>query len=122
MGYQVEFENLFKRIYDLADCSLEDYFNDVQIQHVPRYSYGEDIATLVEASQDRLSLPKSYKIFTKKIVDLKAPWINPNDLAIGESYHQEGKVRWDQGDYVEARKLLEKSLDERRRQGTLKES
>lgn len=79
LGYQVEFENLFKKIYDLADCSLEDYFNDVQIQHVPRYSYGEEIAALIEPSEDRLSLAKSFNIFTNKILDLRAPWINPND-------------------------------------------
>ena len=75
LGYQVEFENLFKKAYDLADCSLEEYFNEVQIQHVPRYSYGEEIATLVEASQDRLSLSKSYENFAEKIVELRVPWI-----------------------------------------------
>ena len=77
LGYQVEFEKLFKEEYDLADCGLEEYFNEVQIQHVPRYSYGEEIAVLVEASQDRLSLSQSYENFAKKIVELRVPWIVP---------------------------------------------
>ena len=77
LGYQVEFEKLFKEEYDLVDCGLEEYFNEVQIQHVPRYSYGEEIAVLVEASQDRLSLSQSYENFAKKIVELRVPWIVP---------------------------------------------
>jgi len=80
IGYQVEFEKLFKEEYDLADCSLEEYFNEVQIQHVPRYSYGEEIAVLDEASQDRLSLSQSYENFTEKLVELRVPWIGPNRM------------------------------------------
>jgi len=93
LGYQVEFENLFKDIYDLADCSLEDYFNEVQIQHVPRYSYGEEIAVLVEASQDRFSLTESYENFTRKIVDLKAPWINLKDEAKYAQLNKPNQIR-----------------------------
>ena len=37
-GYQNYFEKLFENIYDIDGCSLESYFNDVQIQHVPYYS------------------------------------------------------------------------------------
>jgi len=76
LGYQVEFEKVFRKGYDLANCSLEEYFNEVQIQHVPRYSYGEEIAALVEESQDRLSLSMSYKNFTEKIIGLEIPWID----------------------------------------------
>lgn len=45
IGYQFEFEKLFKEIYDINECNLEDYFNDVQIQHAPHYAYGEEIGT-----------------------------------------------------------------------------
>jgi len=73
-GYQIEFENIFKDIYEIDDCNLEDYFNDTQIQHVPYYSYGEEIAVLDEPSKDRFSLTKSYENFTKIITSLNAPW------------------------------------------------
>ncbi|MDF0590402.1 KGGVGR-motif variant AAA ATPase [Candidatus Methanocrinis natronophilus] len=73
-GYQPEFENIFEEIYEIDDCNLEDYFNDIQIQHVPYYSYGEEIAVLDEPTKDRFSLTKSYENFTKIITNLNAPW------------------------------------------------
>jgi tetratricopeptide (TPR) repeat protein/MinD-like ATPase involved in chromosome partitioning or flagellar assembly len=79
LGYQDEFEKLFMSIYDLPECSLNDYFNEVKIQHIPRYSYGEEIAVLVESSQDRLTLSESYENFAKKIITLGAPWIGSKD-------------------------------------------
>lgn len=38
-GFQLEFEELFRELYGLNDCSLSAYFDDVQVQHVPRYAY-----------------------------------------------------------------------------------
>jgi len=73
-GYQMLFENLFKDIYSIPECDLESYFNEVQIQHVPRYAYGEEIAVLVERFVDRLSLTRSYESFTKSLVNLAGPW------------------------------------------------
>lgn len=73
-GYQRSFEKLFEWVYDLPGCSLEDYFDKVQIQHVPRYSYGEEIAVLVEGGKDRLSLRNSYEVFADRLVSELAPW------------------------------------------------
>jgi len=73
-GYQKQFEELFEEVYDLPECDLEDYLNEVQIQHVPRYAYGEEIAVLVERGKERLSLTRSYENFTERLVELIGPW------------------------------------------------
>ncbi len=36
VGYQPQFEEAFRAAYDLARCDLEDYFDEVQVQYVPR--------------------------------------------------------------------------------------
>jgi cellulose biosynthesis protein BcsQ len=74
IGYQPLFEALFKEIYNLPKCVLNNYFNEVQIQHVPSYAYGEEIAVLVERGRDTLSLTRSYERFTNRLVNLAGPW------------------------------------------------
>jgi MinD-like ATPase involved in chromosome partitioning or flagellar assembly len=72
-GYQIRFEEAFKEIYGLTSCDLENYFDDVQIQHVPRYSYGEKIAARRERGT-RLSLSRSYATFTDILARQESPW------------------------------------------------
>ena len=73
-GYQNSFEELFRENYGLAECNLETYFDEVQIQHSPHYAYGEGIASLdTESISDRLSLSRSYATFTR-VLDEAAPW------------------------------------------------
>jgi hypothetical protein len=43
-GFQPLFEALFAQTYELEQCDLTEYFNQVQIQHVPDYTFGEPIA------------------------------------------------------------------------------
>jgi cellulose biosynthesis protein BcsQ len=74
LGYQPQFETLFKEIYDLPECALDSYFDEVQIQHIPRYAYGEEIAVLTERTGDRLSLRRSYESFTERLVGFSGPW------------------------------------------------
>jgi cellulose biosynthesis protein BcsQ len=73
-GYQPAFEGVFKEIYDLPACDLGAYFDDVQIQHVPKFAYGEGVAVLGEESADRFSLTRSFQRFTKRLVDQRLPW------------------------------------------------
>jgi cellulose biosynthesis protein BcsQ len=73
-GYQPTFEHLFQEVYDLPACDLERYFDEVQVQHAPRFAYGEQIAVLDESASDRLSLSRSYVGFTRALVDTAAPW------------------------------------------------
>ena len=74
IGYQPLFENLFRELYHLPHCNLGSYFDEVQIQHMPRYSYGEEIAVLLEPHVDRLSLTHAYQCFTDWLVKQQAPW------------------------------------------------
>jgi hypothetical protein len=73
-GYQPLFERLFEDIYDMRHCDLGAYFDAVQLQHVPVYAYGEEIAVLDDAPSDRLSLANSYREFCNRLVE-PAPWI-----------------------------------------------
>jgi formylglycine-generating enzyme required for sulfatase activity/cellulose biosynthesis protein BcsQ len=76
-GFQGMFEEAFKEIYELPACDLGSYFDDVQIQHLPDYAYGEEIALLVEQTHDRLSLTHSYLRFTARLAKGDLPWASP---------------------------------------------
>jgi hypothetical protein len=73
-GFQVMFEQTFKEIYELSSCDLDSYFDDVQIQQLPSYAYGEEIALLVEETHDRFSLTQSYLRFAARLEKGDAPW------------------------------------------------
>jgi cellulose biosynthesis protein BcsQ len=73
-GYQVGFEQAFAEIYQLDRCDLTGYFDEVQVQHVPRYAYGEDIAVLAEESRDRFSLTRSFERFVDRLAAGPLPW------------------------------------------------
>ncbi len=71
-GYQPAFESLMSVSYD-QPVDLSSYFDQVQIQHAPQYSYGEQIAVL-EERVDRLSLATSYIDFAEILAGYDAPW------------------------------------------------
>lgn len=73
-GYQPLFERAFRDVYALPSCTLQDYFDQVQIQHVPPYAYGEPIAVLTERGSDRLSLTRSYQDFSDWLLLRDGPW------------------------------------------------
>lgn len=73
-GYQTRFEKMLQEIYDFPSLSLDEYFDDIQIQYVPIYSYGEEIAVLLDRSEDRLSISRSYESFAESLVFLETPW------------------------------------------------
>jgi len=73
-GFEALFEEAFQEVYDLAECELGRYFDDVQVYHVPDYAYGEEIAVLVERGSDRRSLSRSFESFTNTLVDRAGPW------------------------------------------------
>ena len=74
VGYQTEFENLFKKLHKLELCDLENYFNQAQIQHVPEFSYGEEIAVVTQKTSSRLSLARSYQVFENILFGTPVPW------------------------------------------------
>ena len=78
-GYQGEFESVFRKLYGLDKCDLNRYFEEVQIQHAPDYAYGEEIAAISEAASDnRLSLKRSYEDFMAWLLADTTPWIHPS--------------------------------------------
>lgn len=95
-GYQPTFERLLGEAYDLPECSLSEYFQEVAIQHEPRYSYGEEIAVLIEREQtlpqevtERLSLGRSYETFVERLTNLVGPW---EPWSAGAARRAEGEV------------------------------
>lgn len=74
IGYQTRFQKLFKEIWNLPECDLKDYFDDVPIYQVPDYAYGEEIAVLVERGGDKLSLSGSYETFLDWLESSRHPW------------------------------------------------
>ena len=80
-GYQATFEKLFRAIYDLPECDLGDYFSEIQLQHVPRYAYGEQIAVRME-SGDRLSLTRSFECFVNRMRSGALPWEQPEQEVV----------------------------------------
>lgn len=73
-GYQVLFERMFRENYRNESINLSEYFDEVQIQHVPDYAYGEPIAVELEASESRIFLRRSYEAFVERLVELESPW------------------------------------------------
>lgn len=107
-GYQPAFEALFKEVYDLPRCDLADYFDEVQIQQLPRYAYGESIAVLDEPENDRLSLTRSYQNFARRLVQLSAPWEqSTGDDSGGQIEH---KARLRVGRYTITRTIAESGM------------
>jgi len=74
IGYQPQFEALFKKVWALNDCNLESYLNEVQIQHSSAYAYGEKVAVLYEKSDDRTSLRRAFVSFAERLANLDEPW------------------------------------------------
>ena len=57
---------------DKVQLSL--YFNNIQIQHFPSYSYGEKIAVLRENREDRTTMANSYSLFSNWLNNVDSPW------------------------------------------------
>ena len=73
-GFEPQFEQQFKSIYQLEQCSLKDYFDEIQIQHSPDYAYGEPISVEAEGTGPRLSLKRSYITFVDRLINSPSPW------------------------------------------------
>ena len=93
-GFQGMFEQIFKEVYELPSCDLGSYFDDVQIQHLPSYAYGEEIALLDEETRDRFSLTQSYLRFTARLTKGDVPWasVAPGQEAVDDQIVLERRV------------------------------
>ncbi len=75
-GYQPTFERLFAQLYARPEIHLGEYFNEVMLQHIPDYAYGEPVAVALETSDTRISLSRSYSAFRDRLIELDVPWIS----------------------------------------------
>ncbi|WP_157898580.1 tetratricopeptide repeat protein [Luteitalea pratensis] len=76
-GFQPQFERILRGAYALDGCDLSDYFNEVQVQHSPDYSYGEKVAALAAPDHDRFSIIRSYEALLDWLGSSAAPWETP---------------------------------------------
>jgi len=80
-GYQAEFESVLAEAYGKSSISMDLYFDEMQIQHIPRYAYGEEIAVLVEKIEDKFSLRRSYRTFADILLAPGLPWEKPENAS-----------------------------------------
>ena len=111
-GYQTQSERILRRTYALDECDLNTYFNEVQIQHSPEYSYGEPVAALDPVSGDRFSIVRSYRALMEWMCARAAPWEGPEKARARSRLKQLT---------VEARTLTAHPLETHRRIELLKE-
>ena len=88
-GYEPEFEKTLSEVYG-EKIKLKKYFDDLQIQHIPQYAYGEQVAVLVEKTSDKFSLRRSYQTFAAKLVKPQAPW--EGEIEEGAGFAQQDSV------------------------------
>jgi cellulose biosynthesis protein BcsQ len=74
IGYQALFERLFAQLFGSESGKLGSYFDEVVLQHVPDYAYGEPIAVELEATDSRIFLRRSYEAFVDRLTELAGPW------------------------------------------------
>lgn len=79
-GYQPRFERTFREIYGVDECDLSNYFDMVQIQHAPFYSFGEKIAVEIERSREITSLASAYARFATWLERDTPPWAVAVDI------------------------------------------
>jgi len=73
-GYQPLLEGVISEVYDLPNCDLTTYFDEIQLQYIPYYSYGEELAVISERTEDRLTLARSFESFNERLIDVGSPW------------------------------------------------
>jgi cellulose biosynthesis protein BcsQ len=109
-GFQPLFERLFCEAYARESCDLSGYFDEVQVQHGPDYSYGEEIAALDAPEGDRFSIVRSYQALLRWLVTSAAPWETPEAAQartrLDELLRQESAAL-EQGPSFDSRRLFE---------------
>jgi WD40 repeat protein/Mrp family chromosome partitioning ATPase len=74
LGWQRFFEETLSAAYEIEGCGLNEYFDQVQIQHIPYYAYGEKIAVRIDRGTEIDSAPMIYQRFVGWLVDRSTPW------------------------------------------------
>ena len=74
LSYQRAFEDCFRQAYDIEECDLTAYFDEVQLPHVSYYAYGENISVLREARTEAFTLSRAYQVFMQRLIHLTYSW------------------------------------------------
>jgi hypothetical protein len=78
--YTERFEQVLRQAYGLPESiSLSDYFDRVQIPHVPRMAYGEEIVALEESTRDINSLAARYDALRRYVFENENIWVELRD-------------------------------------------
>ena len=72
--HQTRFERLFKEIYHLDVCHLDNYIDKCQIPYVISYAYGENIPVLSERITDTNTISFDYNNFLEILISDSKPW------------------------------------------------
>jgi putative nucleotidyltransferase with HDIG domain len=103
--YQIEFEKLLADVYELKDCDLSSYFDEVKLPYKSFYGYGEIIAAITERDES-LSLHRAYKDFFQVLTQSDEIWLETTT----DSILREGKLHEGQGRLSEAVQSYQKAL------------
>jgi Mrp family chromosome partitioning ATPase len=74
VGWQPLFERTLAGAYEITECNLSEYFDQVQIRHHPFYAYGEKVAVRIDRGTEVTALPKIYERFVEWLADRASPW------------------------------------------------
>lgn len=116
-----KFENLFKELYLLDECVLENYFNIAKIPYKPAYAYGENIPVLKElvnnSSNNSSFISYHYSRFLKLIEEITPIWdiLSDEQLEINKKlaniHFQKGLEYSSNKEYEKAIIEYEKSIE-----------
>lgn len=73
-GFQPEFEGLLAEMSGSSEVNLDQYFSEVQIPYVPRFSYGERVAVLIEEGNHPSAMYRAYRALAARIATGVQPW------------------------------------------------
>jgi len=74
VGWQRLFERTLASAYEITECNLSEYFDQVQIRHHPFYAYGEKVAVRIDRGTEVTALPRIYERFVEWLADRASPW------------------------------------------------
>lgn len=107
--YKIEFEKLFKTLFNLENCNMRNYLDIAHIKYDSENSYGENIPVLTQNLNHSSLISYDYDQFTK-ILDREIPiWEYLSSQEISEIYNKAETFR-QQNKYREALEFLEKLL------------
>lgn len=105
--YQAEFQKLLANVYELKECDLSSYFDEVKLPYKSFYGYGEKMAVVNERDES-LSLHRAYKDFFQILTKSEEIWVETTT----DSILREGQLHENQGRFSDAIQSYQKALSQ----------